>query len=188
VGSLYPYADPTIMLLHEIVRKNISIPSASPADRMQPLTFNHGSITCKETFTERHQSQSMPWPIFNSHGENAMQLTHELEDWIGKTVSPQSGAARDRTNFELGPRLEHKLSALLSKVLAKHVRSTVKILSTDSKVDLSRNLPLRLTSNTILRIFNNASHYMVRKEPGLNKSYINIVNNIGEYAQLVAAV
>ena len=105
-----------------------------------------------------------------------MQLTHELEDWIGKTVSPQSGAARDRTNFELGPRLEHKLSALLSKVLAKHVRSTVKILSTDSKVDLSRNLPLRLTSNTILRIFNNASHYMVRKEPGLNKSYINIVN------------
>ena len=28
-----------------------------------------------------------------------MQLTHELEDWIGKTVSPQSGAARDRTNL-----------------------------------------------------------------------------------------
>ena len=74
--------------------------------------------------------------------------------------------------------------------LAKHVRSTVKILGIDSKVDLStrRKKNLRRTSNTILRIFNNASHYMVRKEPGLNKSYINIVNNIGEYAQQVAAV
>ena len=127
MGSLYPYADPTIMLLHKIVRKNISIPPAAPADGMQPPTFNHGRITCEQT-----------------------------------------------------------------------VISILKTLGIDSKVDNKRNLPDKLNKHAKETQIDGRVTYSgcsttlhtntVRKEQGLNKSYINIVNNIGEYAQQVAAV
>ena len=107
------------MLLHKIVRKNISIPLAAPADGMQPPTFNHGRITCEQT-----------------------------------------------------------------------VISILKTLGIDSKVDNKRNaketqIDGRVTySGCSTTLHTN----MVKKVQGLNKSYINIVNKIGEDAQQVAAV
>jgi hypothetical protein len=88
------------------------------------------SRTCTDTVTERHRSQSMPWPI--AMEQNAQQLTHELEVWIDKITIPTYEITRRR-----GPREDQchwyldwntNFGALLSKGLPKHVRSVLNIL------------------------------------------------------------
>ena len=162
-GSLYPYADPTIMLLHKIVRKNISIPLAAPADGMQPPTFNHGRITCEQTVISILKTLGIDSKVDNKNNAKETQIDG---------------------------RVRHPIFSQTLKALAKYVRSSLKMLSIDSKVDNKRNaketqIDGRVTySGCSTTLHTN----MVKKVQGLNKSYINIVNKIGEDAQQVAAV
>ena len=71
----------TILVFNSVMHNNIII--------------NHGSITCTDTFTNRHQSQSMPWSILIAMEQNAKQLTHELQVWIGKRPIPTRRRPRE---------------------------------------------------------------------------------------------
>ena len=66
------------------------------------------------------------------------------------------------------------------------------MLSIDSKVDNKRSLHAKETQIDGRVTYSGCSTTphtnMVKKAQGLNQSYINIVNNIGEDAQQVAAV
>ena len=99
---------------------------------------------------------------------------------------------------QIDGRVRHPIFSQTLKALAKYVRSSLKMLSIDSKVDDKRNLPDKLNKHAKETQIDGRVTYsgcsttlhtnMVKKVQGLNKSYINIVNNIGEDAQQVAAV
>ena len=165
MGSLYPYADPTIMLWHKIVRKNISIPLAAPADGMQPPTFNHGRITCEQTVISILKTLGIDSKVDNK---------------------------RNAKETQIDGRVRHLIFSQTLKALAKYVRSSLKMLSIDSKVDNKRSLHAKETQIDGRVTYSGCSTTthtnMVKKVQGLNQSYINIVNNIGEDAQQVAAV